>query len=394
MKEYVKLVNNVPLFHVDRELSEFFGDLQQDNPFTELLVYWLTFAEEEKPEPYDDRDVYTAMCRSVLKVAEVQNSQDLEEGHFEKFRESFGGLTELRLSFNKTRELLLRAARLSSAAVPDRKPFKEIIKFQKSVLDELKSAKELILSPDRVSTRLLPRLERLEKAYLPAYENALWNLDALQTELGEKAKKVETSDPVKALQDFSGDVQEARKALEQCKTELRQIPSQVWPSLDDRDAILQEVSREAYIKANDKTPLTLLKIAEIKTARDSVLATVKGTGERALLKFADFLISPGVQMVISPGLDKMPELADIIGAKSNKDVCDALVTMPSEKRKQLAKYIKAVLGKKQPKSVSLSAFSPKNAVIFEPTEIENAVSEFREYLNDQWQDGCYLKLEE
>jgi hypothetical protein len=375
---------------INRELNDFFGDLRQENPFTELLIYWLTFAEEERPDPYDDREVYTAVCRSVLKVAEVSNVHDLEEGHFEKFKENFGGLSELRTSFNKTRELLLRAARMSSVPVPDTKQFKEILKFQKSVLDELKSAKELILSPDGVSTRLLPRLDRLEKAYLPTYEHELWNLDAVQKELGEAANKVETSDSVKTLQDFSDDVQEAKKALEQCQNELGKIPARIWPLLNDRDAIIQDVIREAYIKANDKAPLTLMKIADMKAARDSVLASIKGTGERALLKFADFLLSPGVQAILSPDADKTPELSDIIEARTDKDICDALVTMPQEKRKQLAKYLKAVLGKKKSKAISLSAFSPKNAVIFEEKEIESAVTEFRKYLNDQWQDGYYL----
>ena len=36
----------------------------------------------------------------------------------------------------------------------------------------------------------------------------------------------------------------------------------------------------------------------------------------------------------------MPELADIFGAKGGREVYDALGTMPPEKRKQVAKYLK------------------------------------------------------
>jgi len=82
-----------------------------------------------------------------------------------------------------------------------------------------------------------------------------------------------------------------------------------------------------------------------------------------------------------------------VEAKKSKDACDALLTMPLEKRKQLVKYLKAVLGKKQPKSVSLSDFKPKSPVILVESEIEDAVTEFRKYLNKQWQEGYYLKLE-
>lgn len=78
-------------------------------------------------------------------------------------------------------------------------------------------------------------------------------------------------------------------------------------------------------------------------------SSVKPNWGRFLLKFGP----------LSPGADKMPELADIIGAKSNRDVYDALVIVAPDKHKQLVRYLKAVLGKKHPKVVSLGVFSPK-----------------------------------
>jgi hypothetical protein len=43
--------------------------------------------------------------------------------------------------------------------------------------------------------------------------------------------------------------------------------------------------------------------------------------------------------------------------------------------------------------VSLSAFTPQNAIIFEQAELEKAVEDFRTYLQDNWEEGCYLKIE-
>ena len=92
-------------------------------------------------------------------------------------------------------------------------------------------------------------------------------------------------------------------------------------------------------------------------------------------------------------MDKSPELSDIVGAKKAEDVYDALITMPSEKRKQLAQYLKAMIGHKQPKTVSMGGFRPPNTVIFEQSEIENAVDEFKKYLSGHWEEGYYLKIE-
>ena len=67
--------------------------------------------------------------------------------------------------------------------------------------------------------------------------------------------------------------------------------------------------------------------------------------------------------------------------------------MPAENRKKLAKALKGILGSKKQKGVSLSAFTPQNAIIFEQAELEKAVEDFRTYLQGNWEEGCYLKLE-
>ena len=58
-----------------------------------------------------------------------------------------------------------------------------------------------------------------------------------------------------------------------------------------------------------------------------------------------------------------------------------------------AKALKGILGAKKQKGVSLSAFTPQNAIIFEQAELEKAVDDFRTYLQGNWEDGCYIKLE-
>jgi hypothetical protein len=64
-----------------------------------------------------------------------------------------------------------------------------------------------------------------------------------------------------------------------------------------------------------------------------------------------------------------------------------------QERQALAKQLKVALGNRTQKPVRLSEFAPKTTTLFEQREIDDVVGEFKEYLNSQWQDGTYLKLE-
>lgn len=76
------------------------------------------------------------------------------------------------------------------------------------------------------------------------------------------------------------------------------------------------------------------------------------------------------------------------------EAADALVTMPSADRKALAKQLKAILGGKSPKVVRLADFAPKEKTLWEETDIEALVQEFRAFLDGEWEKGRYLTLDE
>ena len=78
---------------------------------------------------------------------------------------------------------------------------------------------------------------------------------------------------------------------------------------------------------------------------------------------------------------------------SDDELADVLATMPAQDLKGLAKLLAAVIGDKQPKAIRLAAFAPHNEFIWEATDIDSVVGEFRDYLKSVWEDGCYLKLE-
>jgi hypothetical protein len=299
----------------------------------------------------------------------------------------------LRTSFGKTSGVLLRAAKLGSAPVPDTKSCKEIRKAQQQVLAELETANELILNPDTVKTRLEPRLENLEGCYVPAYVDALVELDTVQGELDEAARSAVSSKDLAALKDFASELAEAENCVERFNAELAGLPKRLRPSPEDRDKAEAEVKQEAMVKAQDKSALSLAALLAAKGVRQECVNTVPGAGERALLGFATFLRSPGVVAALGKVSKPSPDLTAIVESKSDMELAKALAGLEAKERQALAKQLKGALGNKTQKTVRLADFAPKTTTVFERGEIDDVADEFKKYLESQWEDGSYLRLE-
>jgi hypothetical protein len=118
-----------------------------------------------------------------------------------------------------------------------------------------------------------------------------------------------------------------------------------------------------------------------------------GAAKQALQGFATFLRSPAIRERLQDPKDAVPAIAEILGAATHEEAAEALVTMPQKDRKTLAKQLKAALGGKRVKSVSIRGFVPGTTVVWDKGDIETVVQEFRQYLQDQWEDGHYFNID-
>jgi hypothetical protein len=289
--------------------------------------------------------------------------------------------------------LLIRAAKLAQAPLPANRRLKEVQKAQEEVLKELKNAKDLILNPDTVSTRLEPRLSDLERLYVPAYLDELMKLEAVQNELGEVIELVQYSDQMKALKEFAVEVEEARDIVEEYQAKLDNTPPRLRKQPEDRDAAENEVKTEGRVKDIRNEELTFRRLAEESQKRQQAIDHLRDAAQEAMRGFASFLKSPGVFSRLEAEKEPTEGLVEILKAESESEVTEILVTMPKEKRTALAKQLKAILGNRTAKPVSLQSFKPSTDLIWERKEIETVAREFREYLEKQWDDGCYIKIE-
>lgn len=374
------------------ELFSTLGREKKENPFDELLLYWLEFTDEDRPENFDADETFQAICRAVLRATGVAATSALTSTHLTTFRENYRRLAELRGSFDSTRTVLLRAARLARAALPDGDGFKEIEKAQSEVLKELEKVADLVVNQDTVTTRLGPRLRCLEEAYIPAYLDELMKLDGLQGEIDDAADKARSSDELRVLAEFS-EVSEARRLSDKVEVDIGNLPRALRRRPEDRDAAEREVRNSAVVKDVDGEPLTLRRLAKECDSRQERVKSIGSAPKDALKSFAAFLRSPRVLDRLRAVKDPNKALTEVIQAKTDDELVEVLTALPPKELKSLAKLLIAMIGNKKPKAVRVTDFVPRTEFVWEDKDIETVVTEFRDYLKKAWEDGCYLKIE-
>jgi hypothetical protein len=355
-------------------------------------VYWLDFAAEPKPENYDASEIYDCLRRSVLKVACVESGTDLTENHFKIFQNKFTELHELRTSFKKTSGELLRAAKLvmtSSAILSNRM----VADARSKLLDELNEPAEAILHPDRITTRLQPRIEKLEKAYITAYVDELFRMVEIQKKLDSKKASAYESNGYLIIADMAIDLPEAHNVLIKLDSFLSETPQPVIQLNQSRKEIDDQVERRYVLSASDHSELPYNKIQTEITIRLKAFEELTSWVENQFDSFAGFLLSLGIQGVLNTIPEKTPGITALQKARAASGVLAALKPLSKGDRAKLAKGLRAAMGNKKSKTIQMKTFIPKASTLFEKADISATVKEFENFLNAEWEDGKYLRIE-
>jgi hypothetical protein len=382
------------LERIEHAVRDLFGTLgrAEKSPFDELLLYWLEFADEERSGEYRQEEAFDALRRAVLRASGTQEPQALTPGHLATFRADYRRLKELRDSFDKTSVLLLRAAKMASAPVPDGEAFAELRIAQQEVLDELKNAESLILSLDTLNTRLVPRFSSLETLYKEAFLADLIRLESIQGQLEELCGEVERSPELKALEDLV-EIPEAKRIAESCRQVLGEVPCRLRKSPEDRDKAEKELAVDGRVKDLRGEDITMRRLSRECDSRIAAQASITDSPRDALKEFATFLKSPGVVEHLKAIEAPTKEILEIRDSPTVDEVAEAILTMPSPARQELGKLLKAILGNKRPRTVSLAKFVPQTSTVWEEGDINKVTQEFGAYLTSQWEPGVYLKIE-
>jgi len=139
--------------------------------------------------------------------------------------------------------------------------------------------------------------------------------------------------------------------------------------------------------------LTFRRLAKECEARRDQVKSIGSAPKDALKSFAAFLRSPRVLDRLRAVKDPNKTLIEMIQTKTDDELVELLTTLPANELKSLAKLLIAVIGDKKPKSVRMTEFVPRTEFVWENKDIDSVVTEFREYIEKAWEDGCYLKIE-
>jgi hypothetical protein len=381
---------------VDSDIRGLFTALEMAdrNPFDDLLLYWVAAAVEPRPKVFDEKEVFDAFCRGLFAATDVKEAGELTSDHLVTFRSNHRRLKELQESFAKTSLLLLRAAKLARAPLPEGPDFKAIREAQRELLKELQNAADLILSPDSVNTRLEPRLQVLEELYVPTYLDKLIELEGLQNEMEEYSELVRQSDELKSLTDFAQDISEAKDIMKECRASFSSLPERLRRKPESRDAAEIEVRREGRVKDTIRNEeLTFSRLVSECNLRRGSIEKLKDSAAQALKSFAAFLRSTGVMTRLQTIDPPSKILKLIIASTSDEQASNVLLKASDEERKAFAKQLNAVLGGKIAKTVRIGSFRPSQEIVWEAVDLDRVAQEFRDYLQGYWDKDSYLRLE-
>jgi hypothetical protein len=380
--------------NLEDALRDLFSTLgrEKENPFDDLLLYWMQFAEEKRPEVFDSEEIFDALRRAATSVSGVSDTASLTSEHLTTFKENLQRLTQLKDSFEATRLILIRAARLARALLPATSAMREVEHMQSEVLDELANVADLVVNPDTVNTRLLPRLQRLEDAYIPTYLDELMTLATLTRELLEATARAEGSADLRVVTEF-GNFTEAGALVARLRRQISNAPKAIRRDPEDRDLAEREVRTAGSVRDLDNQALTFRRLAGECEGRRNAIQELNRAPRAALCDFTAFLRSQPVVNRLLAVQDRPKALSEMLEAGGHEELADMLVTMPNPDLKSLAKIILAAIGDKSPKTVALNDFKPKNEFLWEEGDVDSVTNQFRDFLREHWEEGHYLKLE-
>ncbi len=374
-----------------RELYTTLGYQKVDERFDDLLLYWLEFSKEPRPDQFEPGEIFDWTRRAVLHSSSLEVPDELTSAHLTTFKENFTSLRELREQFKETSRALLKAAKFGRTPLPSDREFKEIERLQKDVLKELDRVGDLILSRDTVQTRLVPRLAALESEYVPVYLDNLHALYAIDDDLDKTREAVASGGELSVLEQLA-EVHEASNSVTQIKAALSAVPPRLHSAVNAEEAVQREVKESASVKDKDSRAFDLARMFHEIAKRRGTLTDLKVIGRAALTRFAGFLQTPHARTLLEKA-KHVKAVAEILQSKDADELADKLLLFTKEELETLAKSLTAVLGEKTPKTVELASFIPSAEFIWEKDDIDFVAREFADFLKSAWESGRYLKLQ-
>jgi hypothetical protein len=371
-------------------VSVLFKDLQQADPYDELLLFWLMFFQD----PLGDEDAlqtYEACKGSLLKAFEKAAIDELDKEDLAKFREYWKGLLALQEHFDDLSVLVRCGGLYARAEIPDVKEYRALKNAVKKLGPLVARAPEFVIDPDRSRAELLPAMEDVWREYEGPMEHGLGGvngeLDDLRSAVNETGSAKECS-VLDVLADGVPGAEKAREDVERVVADGRDMIVDVLPTGDELRKLLRV---QDYVRDSRNRDLRLRELRPLaEQVRAAAEACTSAPGA-ALLDVAGFLDDAVLRAKLKPHEDKKT-IGDLLVARNAEEIAKYLLDLKAVALGELTKILKVVLKGLDFITVHMADFKPSQSTLWGEDEVNKTVGEFRDFLTKEAK-GKVIKVE-
>ena len=291
-------------------------------------------------------------------------------------------------AFYEHRDRVLAASRYARFDVPDQSELAGIRRTLERVRGSLQHLDQLIESEARLRSEFLEPAEEAMRSYAVRYLQLFDQVTAHAEQVRQQLEALPQQPAYRALGRLARVEQlgaDLRPRIQQAVQQVLDNPAQLSPTTTSRAEVERELRSWPQPPHSD---LTFQNGSEWIQKADDVLSSCQGTLHAGLLERATLLYSDALGERLAQGRHE-PFIAGLLDASSPSDVAEHLVkalgtTSPTEPDPVdlLIRYLMTLRVRK----LRLADFRPSKRTL-ERGDVEQAVSEFRDFLTDALQAG-------
>ncbi len=322
-------------------VSDLFGDLNQKDPYDELLQFWMEFFAEALPV-VSDSDTFEFFKGSLLKTLNKDSTDDLLSADEASFLARWRQLQALQEHFDNQAVLVRCAGSYTRLSADEVKDFKSLVRALAALRPLVDRAKELVVDPDLTNAQLRPALELVWREHDSPFIHGAQAVNEALSDLKTNVELTSTSPELTLVTQLSNAVPEAKLSLLAAEEELTEIRAATISALPGGDECKRRLHIRASITLSDGSEIYLKDLRSLREGLQAKADFCADLPKETLLRVTRFLDDQQVRAKLSNHRDK-PVVDDLLGAITAEGIAQHLLKRKKEEIDELAKILDAVL---------------------------------------------------
>ncbi|MDO8700547.1 MAG: hypothetical protein Q7J56_02725 [Deltaproteobacteria bacterium] len=371
-------------------VSALFRDLDQADPYDDLLSFWMEFFEQ----PLDgqgDQELYEDFKGHLLKALGKEAAEDLTAADLKRFDQYWKQLQALQEHFDDLSDLVRCAGSYAKIEVPDDKSYRSLEKAVKKLSPLVERAKDFVIDPDRANAELKPALGDVWKEYDGPYQHGIGEINAALSDLDDTIKLASDAKELHVLQKLSSALPDATIAVQEAQGIIAEAKKRIFKPLPEGEDLKKALRQRASIKTSGDVELRFTALAPIAEQLQGLVEGVSAAPSAALTKVSNFLNDKAMRSKLEAYLDTAT-VKKLLACLDSTQIATKLSSLKDSELDELAKVLEAVLKGTDFVVIRISDFKPKQAVIWDAADRQKLAAEFLEFI-DANSSGKIVRIE-